>query len=515
MATADSEITGGRYRLNRSKLASEIVPEQVLPKVLNTFDGISLYVYIIFFINASAIIALGGWSTTQFQILGVIVFMIPSAMAVAELGGVWPAEGGIYVWASKTMPGPVAFFGGFFSWAPIILNAATHPAVILALIELAFPSFAPNTTASVLLYLVFMWIPICIALMKLRVSRNAANTVFVYYMAIVALVVGVGIYIAVSHGQPANPVHPHMFTTFNFAIYGSYFGLILLNFLGVEAPFNMGAEVINARRTLLRTVVWGSAIIVVAYIFVTTAILLATPVKSINAAAGALQVLDEGIHSPVFIKIIALSMIAVIIMADVTYQQTFSRLLYVSGLERHLPRIFTHINPRTKNPVTALLFTGALTSVVIIVFYSQSSLQNTFLILQGALTVTWLIAGLFFFIPVPLARKMYRERYSERFWRIPGGFTGALIVVGVGLIASCVGIYYTLIESFSSSISKTTWTASVAGVVGGLAVLAGLAYISGSRSGRKTSEEELLASLIPGSGNSTTAANDNPRGASS
>jgi glutamate:GABA antiporter len=514
MATADSEITGSRSRRNRSRLASEIVPEQVLPKVLSTFDGIALYVYIIFFINASAIIALGGWSTTQFQILGVLVFMIPSAMAVAELGGVWPAEGGIYVWASKTMPGWLAFFGGFFSWAPIILNAATHPAIVLALIELAFPSFQPSTTESILLYLVFMWIPICIALMKLRVSRNAANTVFVYYMALVVLVIVVGVSIAVSHGHPANPVHPHMFTTFNFAIYGSFFGLILLNFLGVEAPFNMGAEVIEARRTLLRTVLWGSVIIVAAYLFVTTAILLATPVKSINAPAGALQVLDEGIHSQLFIKIIALSMIAVILMADVTYQQTFSRLLYVSGLERHLPRIFTHINPRTKNPVTALLFTGALTSVVILVFYSQSSLQNTFLILQGALTVTWLIAGIFFFVPVPLARRMYHERYGERFWRIPGGFAGALITVGIGLLASLVGIYYTLIEPFSPSISKATWTASVAGMVGALVLLAAVIYVAGSRSGRKTSEEELLASLIPASENPAATPNDEVGGPS-
>ncbi len=87
MATADSEITGSRPRRSRARLASEIVPEQVLPKVLSTFDGVALYVYIIFFINASAIVALGGWSTTQFQILGVLVFMIPSAMAMAELGG--------------------------------------------------------------------------------------------------------------------------------------------------------------------------------------------------------------------------------------------------------------------------------------------------------------------------------------------------------------------------------------------------------------------------------------------
>jgi uncharacterized membrane protein YdcZ (DUF606 family) len=151
---------------------------------------------------------------------------------------------------------------------------------------------------------------------------------------------------------------------------------------------------------------------------------------------------------------------------------------------------------------------------VILVFYSQSSLQNTFLILQGALTVTWLIAGLFFFIPVPLARKMYPERYSERFWRIPGGFTGAVIIVGIGLLASLVGIYYTLIEPFSSSISKATWTASVAGMVGALVVLAAVIYVAGSRSGRKTSEEELLTSLIPASENPAATSDDGVDGPS-
>jgi len=71
----------------------------------------------------------------------------------------------------------------------------------------------------------------------------------------------------------------------------------------------------------------------------------------------------------------------------------------------------------------------------------------------------------------------------------------------IGLLASLVGIYYTLIEPFSPSISKATWTASVAGMVGALVLLAAVAYVTGSRSGRKTSEEELLASLIPASEN--------------
>ncbi|MDQ1423554.1 MAG: hypothetical protein QOD72_1052, partial [Acidimicrobiaceae bacterium] len=39
------------------KLVSEIVPNQVLPKVLSTFDLVCVYVFIIFFINGASIIA--------------------------------------------------------------------------------------------------------------------------------------------------------------------------------------------------------------------------------------------------------------------------------------------------------------------------------------------------------------------------------------------------------------------------------------------------------------------------
>ena len=173
MATTASETTP----LSERRLVAELVPEQVLPKVLGTFDGIGLYVYIIFFINASAIVALGGWPTTQLWILGVIVFLLPAAMAVAELGNVWPAQGGVYVWTAKTMPEWVAFLAGFLSWVPIVLVGATHPAVEVALLQLAF-HFSPSTTVSILLQLIFLWIPISLALMRLRPSRNLANGVF-------------------------------------------------------------------------------------------------------------------------------------------------------------------------------------------------------------------------------------------------------------------------------------------------------------------------------------------------
>ena len=118
-------------------------------------------------------------------------------------------------------------------------------------------------------------------------------------------------------------------------------------------------------------------------------------------------------------------------------------MIFVSGLERHLPRIFTHLNPRTRNPVTAVLIQGVLSSLILVGLYSQSSMANVTVYLQGGLSVVWLISGFFFFIPLVIARKKYADRYaSEDFWRIPGGMPAVWAVVAVGVVATCAGVYY-------------------------------------------------------------------------
>ena len=44
-------------------------------------------------------------------------------MAVVELGNLWPGEGGVYIWATRTMGETWGFIGGYLSWIPVILNA--------------------------------------------------------------------------------------------------------------------------------------------------------------------------------------------------------------------------------------------------------------------------------------------------------------------------------------------------------------------------------------------------------
>jgi amino acid transporter len=105
-------------------LTTELVPEQVLPKVMTTFGLTATYVFIICWITGSSIMAAGGWTAIPMWVLGILTFLVPAGMAVAELGNLWPGEGGVYIWATRTMGETWGFIGGYLSWIPVVLNSA-------------------------------------------------------------------------------------------------------------------------------------------------------------------------------------------------------------------------------------------------------------------------------------------------------------------------------------------------------------------------------------------------------
>jgi len=198
---------------------------------------------------------------------------------------------------------------------------------------------------------------------------------------------------------------------------------------------------------------------------------------------------------PGLMPVAAIVLAVIIFVAMTTYQVAYSRLIFVSGLERHLPRIFTHLNPRTRNPVTAVLIQGVLSSLILIGLYSQSSMANVTIYLQGGLSVVWLLSGFFFFIPLVIARKKYADRYqSEAFWRIPGGMPAVYAVAAVGIVATCAGVYY----SFASpwiDVPAATWMTWVGSIAVGMFVLGAIVYFFGRRSAAKVSQEDALAHL--------------------
>src|SRR3954453_7737771 len=447
----EAPATSGRDKLMTTKL----VPEQVLPKVMTTFGLTATYVFIICWITGSSVMATGGWNAIPIWVLGIIVFLTPAGLAVAELGSLWPGQGGVYIWAYRTLNEPLAFLGGFLSWIPVILNCAASPAIVIQLLLLAFHAEI-GLTLSIILQLVVLWVVVGLALAKLAANQKVMNVTFIVYGVLTALIFVVGASYAVSHGGPATEFSAHDALVPNFAVGGFLFGTVLLYLVGVETPFNMGAEFLSVKRSATRMIAWGSAALIAIYLLTTLGTMMALPTAEMDPVTGVIGMLGVSGFSGLM-EIAAIVLAVIVFVALVTYQVAYSRLIFVSGLERHLPRIFTHLNPRTRNPVTAVLVQGAISSTIMVALFSQSSLANVTVYLTGALSVVWLISGFFFFLPLPLARKKYADRYAtEDFWRIPGGLPVVWLVTIVGCLATLGGVYYSFATPWID-VSTGTW----------------------------------------------------------
>ena len=127
--------------------------------------------------------------------------------------------------------------------------------------------------------------------------------------------------------------------------------------------------------------------------------------------------------------------------------------------------------------------------------YSQSSMANVTIYLQGGLSTVWLLSGFFFLIPVVVARKKYADRYeNEKFWRIPGGMVGVWTVVVVGTVATIAGIYYSFVTPWID-VPQATWMTWVGSISLGMFALGLIVFVFGKRSARKVSKEDSLAHL--------------------
>ncbi len=113
-------------------LRSEHIAAGILPKVLNSFDMVAIFVAIVLFISNSAVMAGGaGPAAYIYWGLGFITFLIPGAIVTGQLGLMFPGEGSIYVWTNKAFGAFLGFFAGFCAWWPgVLVMIATGDAVV-------------------------------------------------------------------------------------------------------------------------------------------------------------------------------------------------------------------------------------------------------------------------------------------------------------------------------------------------------------------------------------------------
>jgi amino acid transporter len=346
-----------------------------------------------------------------------------------------------------------------------------------------------------------------LAILRFRVTQNVVNIVFVLYgLAILAMFVAGIVYLAKGNHAVTNPwdfsawkpsaAHGINFTNWTF------FGLVVLALLGVEVPLNMGVE-IREQRSVTRYLLWGSLVVVIAYLLATWGVMVTVPTSSsagITAVAGAVTI---GLGS-VAGKITAIVLALFFLFITVVYNYSFARLIFVSGLDQRLPKAMSHVN-KARVPdaavwvqtIIAALFT--LLAFVLIPSVTAGSAADAetkiYDVLQAAVTVIWCISIVILFVDILIILRRYQAQFQARRIAHPAVFWVCSIIGGlaslVGLIATLSGSWAPKLISnsagsvtvFGATISYGTWFWWIGGITVASLAVAALLYLVGRMSG--------------------------------
>ena len=182
MATIEAQHSG--------ELLSERVAGGMLPRVLNTFDMVAIFVSIVLFITNAAVIQSAGPAAFGWWIIGFLAFLIPGAIVTGQLGLMFPGEGSIYLWTQKAFGPFWGFFAGFCAWWPGVLVMVATGTVALSYLGYVFPSTVGSVGVQMqgALIIVFIVASAMLATQRFRLTQNIVNFVFVLYGLAITLV---------------------------------------------------------------------------------------------------------------------------------------------------------------------------------------------------------------------------------------------------------------------------------------------------------------------------------------
>ncbi len=506
------------------QLPSERVAAGILPKVLNSFDMVAIFVAIVLFITNAAVIQSAGPAAFGWWILGFLVFLIPGAIVTGQLGRMFPGEGSIYLWTNKAFGSFWGFFAGFCAWWPGVLVMVATGTIVFSFLGFVFPDSVGTLDIRIqgIVITAFIVFSAVISILRFRVTQNIVNVVFVLY-GLAILLMGLAGIVWLLGGHPAqtNPLDfgayaPSAQTGINFSNW-TFFGLVILALLGVEVPLNMGVE-IKDTRSITRYLVFGSLAVMAAYLLATFGVMVVVPAAQSQSAQVTAVAAAVGLAlGDPFGKLVALILAGFFLFITVVYNYSFARLIFVSGLDRRLPAWMSHVNANKVPDNAVWVQTIVAGGVTLLAFDILPSLgfgggtpvevqTKIYDVLQAAVTVIWCISMVILFIDVLIIIRRFSGAFQATKIANPLVFYVSSVLGGIaafiGIVATLSGAWTPLIPNDSGSISVLgatiaygAWFYWIAGIAIASLAAGAILYIVGARTEGQARSEETASAL--------------------
>jgi len=350
-----------------------------------------------------------------------LLVALPVALAMAEMGGALPEEGGYVTWVRRAFGPFWGFQVGWWSWLNSFVDVAVYPALFVDYVRFWRPEMSAGERWMVALG--FVWLLTALNLAGIRVTGWGAVVLAVG--ALTPIVVLTGTAAARAHLVPWSPLAAPgqgLWSGLGLGI-----AVMMWNYSGWDMPSTVLGETSRPGTAYRRALWWALPLIALAYI---------VPVAAALAATGGWQRWQTGYWPVVAAAVGGPGLAHAVVAGAVTATAglflslvlTNSRLPYVLAMEGELPHWLAATHARTGEPWAAVLVSSAGYSLCAFASFKELIVLNVWLY---SLTLLLELAA---FVALRL-----REPALARPWRVGGGSAGlwltAALPSGAALLA--------------------------------------------------------------------------------
>jgi amino acid transporter len=421
------------------------VPAPHLRRSLGVWDLTWLAVVAVANLNVVPVIAGSGPTTAWLWLLALLFFFLPQGITVIELSHRFPSEGGIYVWAKEMFGDLHGFLCGWCYWTTNMFFIPTLLFYLAGVItysgSASITKLAESPVFFGLVTIGLLWLTAFANIRGLGVGKWVSNIGGIGTLVAASILILLGIVTIWRFGLVIPPSsfqlrHIEWSTI-------SAFGVICFGLVGLELGCVMGDEIRDPIRNVPRSVLYGGVLSGTLYIGATLAVLLAVPQKDVKVLQGVLQGVDKmaaRLNMSWLLLPVALLIGVSIVGSTSAWLSGSARILFVSGIDRYLPKVFAKIHPKYGTPHIALVGIAFLSSCLILMsFAGKSTVKEAYVTLLDLAVVLQMISYLYLY--ASLARVAFTNSAQKGFFsqsRTRFAAVSGLVTTGIGMIVAFV-----------------------------------------------------------------------------
>lgn len=424
-----------------------------LKKSLRRVDMLLFTLCALVGLDTLGLVASNGAQGFVWLVVLAILFVLPYALLMSEVGSAFTEEGGPYEWVKLA-------FGRFQGALAAVLYWVTNPFWVggsLAFIATSawssnISSIESGSVGDYAFKLIFIWLSIGVAIASLNRGKWIPNVGAIMRVIVLGLFSVTAIVYGIKNG-----FHGIGDATPTMTVFLALVPLLLFNYVGFELQNGAAEEMTDPQSDVPKSVGRSAALGVTLYAVPILCILLVLPLDKVTGISGFLDAVSEtfsvyGSAAKPLSQFAAIGFIITLLTSGAVWMIGSDRILAVAAYDGAFFKYFGRFNAKLGTPVRVNVLSGLVASIFMILavaMFDNGEDSKFYIVLTIAISTT-LMSYLWIF---PAALKLrYSHGHVERPYRLGKSGNGAMIAAVVlttfwAALGTWVGIFPGTLEN--------------------------------------------------------------------